>query len=88
MIDYSYGKVLLAPGQRLGYLAISPLLEPAERTALREACMPLQLAIGWGFPDALMQYSVPALEEVSIDVAELTSTASPGSNSPAPNNAS
>ena len=72
VIDYSYGKVLLAPGQRLGYLAISPLLEPAERTALREACMPLQLAIGWGFPDALMQYSVPALEEVSIDVAELT----------------
>ena len=72
VIDYSYGKVLLAPGQRLGYLAISPLLEPAERSALREACMPLQLAIGWGFPDALMQYSVPALEEVSIDVAELT----------------
>lgn len=72
VVDYSYGKVLLAPGQRLGYLAISPLLEPAERSALREACMPLQLAIGWGFPDALMQYSVPALEGVSIDVAELT----------------
>lgn len=72
LIDYSYGKVLLAPGQRLGYLAISPLLEPAERTALREACMPLQLAIGWGFPDALMQYSAPALESVSIDIAELT----------------
>lgn len=72
VVDYSYGKVLLAPGQRLGYLAISPLLEPAERSALREACMPLQLAIGWGFPDALMQYSVPALEDVSIDVAELT----------------
>lgn len=72
VIDYSYGKVLLAPGQRLGYLAISPLLEPADRTALRDACMPLQLAIGWGFPDALMQYSVPALERVSIDLAELT----------------
>jgi aspartate/methionine/tyrosine aminotransferase len=71
LIDYSYGKVLLAPGQRLGYLAISPLLEPAERTALREACMPLQLAIGWGFPDALMQYAAPALESVSIDLAEL-----------------
>jgi aspartate/methionine/tyrosine aminotransferase len=71
LIDYSYGKVLLAPGQRLGYLAISPLLEPAERTALRQACMPLQLAIGWGFPDALMQYAAPALESVSIDLAEL-----------------
>ncbi|MGR0318591.1 aminotransferase class I/II-fold pyridoxal phosphate-dependent enzyme [Agromyces sp. ZXT2-3] len=72
LIDYSFGKVLLAPGQRLGYLAISPLLEPADRSALRAACMPLQLAIGWGFPDALMQYSVPDLEHVSIDLAELT----------------
>ncbi len=72
MIDYSYGKVLLAPGQRLGYLALSPLLPPAERDELRAAFMPIQLAIGWGFPNALMQYSVPALETVSIDIEELT----------------
>ncbi|MFE5670379.1 aminotransferase class I/II-fold pyridoxal phosphate-dependent enzyme [Agromyces sp. NPDC056523] len=72
VIDYSYGKVLLAPGQRLGYLALSPLLPSEERAELRASCMPLQLAIGWGFPDALMQYSVPALEAVSIDLAELT----------------
>ena len=72
VIDYSYGKVLLAPGQRLGYLALSPLVPRAERDELRAAFMPLQLAIGWGFPDALMQYSVPALEGVSIDLAELT----------------
>jgi aspartate aminotransferase len=72
MIDYSYGKVLLAPGQRLGYLALSPLLPTTERDELREAFMPTQLAIGWGFPNALMQYSVPALEDVSIDIPELT----------------
>ena len=60
MIDYSYGKVLLAPGQRLGYLALSPLLPASEREELRGAFMPIQLAIGWGFPNALMQYSVPA----------------------------
>lgn len=72
MIDYSYGKVLLAPGQRLGYLALSPLLPAPERDELRAAFMPVQLAIGWGFPDALMQHSVPALEGVSIDMAELT----------------
>ncbi|MBB6390033.1 aminotransferase class I/II-fold pyridoxal phosphate-dependent enzyme [Microbacterium thalassium] len=71
MIDYSYGKVLLAPGQRLGYLALSPLLPRAERDELRESFMSLQLAIGWGFPNALMQYSVPALESVSIDIPEL-----------------
>ncbi|KQZ83046.1 aminotransferase [Microbacterium sp. Root166] len=72
MIDYSYGKVLLAPGQRLGYLALSPRVPAAERRELREALMPLGLAIGWGFPDAVMQYSVPVLETVSLDMAELT----------------
>jgi aspartate/methionine/tyrosine aminotransferase len=72
VIDYSYGKVLLAPGQRLGYLALSPLIPAVERAELREALMPLGLAIGWGFPDAVMQYSVPALESLSIDLAELT----------------
>jgi aspartate/methionine/tyrosine aminotransferase len=71
LIDYSYGKVLLAPGQRLGYLALSPLIPQGERDELRAALMPLGLAIGWGFPDAVMQYSVPALETVSIDIAEL-----------------
>ena len=37
LVSYSYGKVLLAPGQRLGYLAISPLMPAADRQALREA---------------------------------------------------
>ncbi|WP_425882860.1 aminotransferase class I/II-fold pyridoxal phosphate-dependent enzyme [Micromonospora sp. DT81.3] len=71
VIDYSYGKVLLAPGQRLGYLALSPLIPTEARGELRDALFPLGLAIGWGFPDAVMQYSVPALETLSIDMAEL-----------------
>ena len=29
------------------------------------------MGLGWGFPDALMQYAVPALETVSIDLVEL-----------------
>lgn len=72
LIDYSYGKVLLAPGQRLGYLALSPLIPTAERAELRTALFPLGLAIGWGFPDAVMQYSVPDLEKLSLDMPELT----------------
>jgi aspartate aminotransferase len=72
MIDYSYGKVLLAPGLRLGYLALSPLMPAEERQTLREAFFPCQMALGWGFPDAIMQYAVPALEDVSIDIAALT----------------
>lgn len=72
LIDYSYGKVLLAPGQRLGYLALSPSIPDPVRDELHTAVLPLQLALGWGFPDALMQYAAPALETVSIDLRELT----------------
>lgn len=72
LVDYSYGKVLLAPGQRLGYLALAPSIPEADRRVLREALVPLQLSMGWTFPDATMQYAVPALEHVSIDLGELT----------------
>jgi aspartate aminotransferase len=67
LISYSYGKVLLAPGQRLGYLAISPLLPAADRQALRDAMFSAQMALGWCFPNAVMQYAVQDLEGLSID---------------------
>lgn len=71
LIAYSYGKVLLAPGQRLGYLAISPLMPAAEREALRDATFAAQMAIGWCFPNAIMQQALPQLDRLSIDVAAL-----------------
>lgn len=72
VIDYSFGKVLLAPGQRLGYLALSPLLPASDRDELRAALTPVGLSIGWAFPDAVMQYAAPELETLSIDMPELT----------------
>src|SRR3546814_9328867 len=71
LIDYSYGKILLAPGQRLGYLALSPLMPAADRGALREAFFGAQCSLGWAFPSALMQHAVPDLESLSIDIAAL-----------------
>lgn len=67
LISYSYAKVLLAPGQRLGYLAISPLMPDAERHALRETMFSAQMSLGWCFPNAVMQYALPDLERLSID---------------------
>jgi aspartate aminotransferase len=67
LISYSYGKVLLAPGQRLGYLALSPLMPLDDRQALRDVLFSAQMALGWCFPNAVMQYAVPDLEELSID---------------------
>ena len=71
LVSYSYGKVLLAPGQRLGYLAISPLMPAGERQALRDAVFATQMALGWCFPNAVMQNAVPHLERLSIDVQAL-----------------
>jgi len=71
LISYSYGKVLLAPGQRLGYLAISPLMPAADRQVLRDTIFATQMALGWCFPNAVMQYALPHLEQLSIDVEAL-----------------
>ena len=72
LISYSYGKVLLAPGQRLGYLAVSPLMPPADRRALQSIMVPAQMALGWCFPNAVMQYAIPDLENLAIDQVALT----------------
>jgi aspartate aminotransferase len=63
--------VLLAPGQRLGYLALSPLLPQAERSELQQALFGAQMALGWCFPNAVMQNALPQLDRLSIDVQAL-----------------
>jgi aspartate aminotransferase len=69
LLCYSYGKTLLSPGQRLGYLALPPAMPDAER--LLEAVETLQIACGWLFPNAVLQYAVPRLEQLSLDVGHL-----------------
>jgi aspartate aminotransferase len=71
LIDYSYGKVLLAPGLRLGYLAISPALPASEREEFRRFRFAVQMADGWNVPDAPLIYAIPDLETVSLDMAAL-----------------
>lgn len=69
LIDYSFGKVLLAPGLRLGYLAICPDMPEESRAVLRGTAERTQLAAGCAFPDSILQYAVKDLETVSIDIA-------------------
>lgn len=71
VITYSYGKTLLAPGQRIGFLTVPPTLAEDERQALRDEVFLQQLALGWAFPNALMQHALPDLEKLSIDVDTL-----------------
>lgn len=73
LIDYSYGKILLAPGLRIGYLAISPEMPEEDRKSLRAAAAMSQVAGGWNFPDAPLQFAVSDLETLSIDIGALQS---------------
>jgi aspartate aminotransferase len=69
LISYSYGKVLLTPGQRIGWLAWTPQM--ADRESLRTDVFMAQIAGGWQFPSAIMQYSMADLDRLSIDLVEL-----------------
>jgi aspartate aminotransferase len=72
VVTYSYGKVLLAPGQRLGYLAVSPRMPREKRQAIRNHMSTAQVSLGWLFPNAVMQYAIPDLEGLSIDMPALS----------------
>ncbi len=66
---YTYGKTLLTPGQRIGYLALPPTMP--DREPMRLALMMSQVAMGWAFPNALLQHALPDLEKLSIDMEQL-----------------
>jgi aspartate aminotransferase len=69
IITYSYGKTLLAPGMRIGYIAQPPTR--AGREELRDRILIAQLATGYAFPNALLQHAIEDLEKLSIDVGAL-----------------
>ncbi len=60
LISYSYGKVLLTPGERVGWLAVSPMVP--NRQSVRDAIEVSQVAAGWLYPNATLQRAVPELD--------------------------
>jgi aspartate aminotransferase len=66
---YTYGKTLLTPGQRIGYIALPPTMP--DREAVRGGLFMTQLALGHAFPNALLQHALPDLETLSIDIGQL-----------------
>lgn len=69
LLLYTYGKTLLTPGQRLGYIAVHPSM--AERENVRLALLTGQIMVGFAFPNALLQHALPELEKLSIDIEHL-----------------
>jgi aspartate aminotransferase len=66
---YTYGKVLLTPGQRLGYIALPPTMQ--DRAAVRQAVFAAQIFTGYAFPNALLQHAIADLDKLSIDIGAL-----------------
>jgi aspartate aminotransferase len=69
VVTYSYGKQLLAPGMRIGYVAVPPTCP--ERAELRDEIFVQQFATGYAWPNALLQHALDDLEQLSIDVDAL-----------------
>jgi aspartate aminotransferase len=69
LISYSYGKVLLTPGQRIGLLAVNPSMP--NREEMHSLIEFAQIAGGWLFPNAVMQRAIGDLEQLSIDMRAL-----------------
>ena len=66
---YTYGKTLLTPGQRVGYIALSPRMDDVDE--LRTILYSSQILSGWAMTSALMQHSLQDLEKIRIDVGTL-----------------
>jgi aspartate aminotransferase len=69
VVTYSYGKQLLAPGMRIGYLTVPPTMPDRER--LRDDAFINQLASGYAFPNADLQHAIEDLEPLCVDLGVL-----------------
>lgn len=69
LLLYTYGKTLLTPGQRLGYVALSPQMPDIEQ--VHQSLFLAQTLCGWAFPNALLQHALADIQELSIDVGLL-----------------
>ena len=69
VITYSYGKQLLAPGMRIGYLTWPPTMPDRDR--LRDDTFLYQTVSGFSFPNADLQHAMADLEPMSIDIPHM-----------------
>lgn len=65
----TYSKSALAPGQRLGYIALPPTM--ADRETVRAGMLMVALGHGYWLPDAVMQYALADIDTLSIDLKHL-----------------
>lgn len=69
IVIYTYGKTLLTPGQRMGYLAVAP--DMPGREEVRQGLYVSLFTMGLAVPNAVLQYALPDLDRLSIDLGLL-----------------
>ncbi|MDX1436845.1 MAG: aminotransferase class I/II-fold pyridoxal phosphate-dependent enzyme [Anaerolineales bacterium] len=69
ILVYTFGKILLAPGQRLGFVALPPTMP--DREPLQSALIGQQYITGFAIANALLQHSLPEIVRLSIDIGNL-----------------
>ncbi|MBD2472172.1 aminotransferase class I/II-fold pyridoxal phosphate-dependent enzyme [Nostoc sp. FACHB-145] len=67
---YGYSKTLMAPGQRIGYIAL-PSIMPNREQIKRVIGFLQRNAFGWCYPSVLMQYALGDLEQLNINMEHL-----------------
>lgn len=65
-VIYTFGKTLLAPGERIGYVAVAPGFP--NRDTIREGLLMARVLSGWGFPNAILQHAIDDLDKEIIDL--------------------
>jgi aspartate aminotransferase len=69
LLLYTYGKTLLIPGQRIGYIALPP--DMPDRDAMRQAIFTAQIFLSYSFANAVLQYALEDVEALSIDIEHI-----------------
>ncbi len=69
LLVHTFSKSALAPGQRLGFLALPPTMP--DRETLRMTAMAVGFSTANMLPDAVMQYALPDLEDIVVDMDRL-----------------
>lgn len=62
---YTWGKTLLAPSERFGYIALTPLMPQSERSVLRSAIDRVRM-IHWAFPNNVVARAYAEIENSNV----------------------
>lgn len=65
-VVYTFGKSLLTPGERIGFVALAPGFPDSDNTL--SAIQTVQVLSGWAFPNSILQHAIDQLDQQLIDL--------------------